>query len=81
LKLSERLNEFIGHEIVIVTRNDIGETRIPAVLLEEIGEDYITVMTEYNENTQYSPPNERQFINLLNLVQIVHKNGCNKCVK
>jgi hypothetical protein len=81
LKLNERLNEFIGHEIAIITRNDIGETRIPAVLLEEIGEDYLTVMTEYNENTQYSPPNERKFISLLNLVQIVHKNGCNKCVK
>ncbi len=81
MKLRERLQEFIDHEIVVITRNDQGETKIPALILEEVGEDYITVMTEYDENTQYLPPNERRFINVLNVVQLVHKAGCKKCAK
>jgi len=81
MKLRERMQEFINHEIVVITRNDQGETKIPALILEEVGEDYITVMTEYDENTQYLPPNERRFINISNVVQIVHKDGCKKCAK
>jgi hypothetical protein len=81
MKLYERLNEFVGHEIVLITRNDEGETKIPEVILEEIGEDYLSVMTNYTEKTQYSPLNERRFIILSNVVQIVHKAGCDKCGK
>jgi hypothetical protein len=81
MKLSERLQEFINHEIVVITRNDQGEIKVPAVILEEVGEDYITVMTEYDEHTQYRPANERRFINISNVVQIVHKVGCKKCAK
>ena len=81
MKLSERLSEFIGHDIIIITRNDEGEIKIPAVILEEVGEDYVVALTKYNENTQYSPLNESRFINLLNVVQIVHKAGCVKCGK
>ena len=81
MKLRERLKEFIDHEIVVITPNDQGETKIPAVILEEVGEDYLTVMTEYNENTQYHPTNERRFINISNVVQVVHKAGCKKCTK
>ena len=79
MKLHERFNEFVGHEIVVITRNDEGETKIPEVILEEVGEDYITVMTKYTEETQYSPLNERRFIIMSNIVQIVHRVGCNKC--
>jgi hypothetical protein len=78
MKLNERLNELIGHEIVVITLNDEGETKIPGVILEEIGEDYFTVMTTYTDNTQYSPLNERRFILMSNVVQIVHKAGCKK---
>jgi hypothetical protein len=81
MKLSERLREFINHEIVVITRNDQGETKIPAVILEEVGDDYLTVMTEYDENTQYRPTNERRFINISNVVQIVHKVGCKQCAE
>ena len=81
MKLFERLSEFIGHDIVIITRNDAGETHIPAVILEEVGEDYLIAGTKYNESTQYSPLNESRFINLFNVVQIVHKAGCAKCGK
>jgi hypothetical protein len=81
MKLSERLQEFIDHEIVVITRNDQGEIKIPAVILEEVGEGYLTVMTEYDENTQYRPANERRFINLSNVVQIVHKLECKKCAE
>jgi|WetSurMetagenome_2_1015567.scaffolds.fasta_scaffold504773_1 hypothetical protein len=81
MKLSERLQEFINHEIVVITRNDEGEIKIPSVILEEVGEDYLTVMTEYDENTQYRPPNERRFINMSNIVQLVHKAGCKKCAR
>ncbi len=81
MKLSQRLQEFINHEIVVITRNDQGETNIPAVILEEVGGDYITVMTEYDEHTQYRPINEQRFVNISNVVQIVHKVGCKKCVK
>jgi hypothetical protein len=81
MNLSERLQEYIGHDIVVITRNDEGETKIPEVILEEVGEDYLTVMTKYGEDTQYSPPNERRFMNLSNVVQIVHKAGCKKCAK
>jgi hypothetical protein len=81
MKLFERLNELVGHDIVVITRNDEGETKIPEVILEEIGEDYFIVMTKYTEKTQYSPLNERRFIILSNVVQIVHKVGCNECVK
>jgi hypothetical protein len=81
MKLSERLKELINHEIVIITPNDVGETKIPEVILEEVGEDYLIVITEYNENTQYHPTNERRFINISNVVQIVHKAGCKECTK
>jgi hypothetical protein len=81
MKLSERLQEFISHDIVVTTRNDVGEMNISEVVLEEIGEDYLTVLTKYNKDTQFSPPNERRFISLLHVVQIVHKVGCDKCAK
>lgn len=78
MKLNERLNEFVGHDVVIITLNDEGEIKIPEVILEEVGEDYLTVMTKYDEKTQYSPPNERRFVNLSNIVQVVYKPGCDK---
>jgi hypothetical protein len=81
MKLHERLNELVGHEIVVITRNDEGETNIPRVILEEIGEDYLIVNTKYTEKTQYSPLNERRFIIVSNVVQIVHQAGCDKCAK
>jgi hypothetical protein len=75
VKLNERLNEFVGHEIGVVTCNDEGEAKIPMVILEEVGEDYIVVRSQYNKDTQYSPPNERRVINFANVVQIVHTIG------
>jgi hypothetical protein len=81
MKLNERLKELINHEIVVNNSYDAGEIKIPAVILEEVGEDYLIVITEYNENTQYHPTNERRFINISNVVQIVHKTECKKCTK
>jgi hypothetical protein len=81
MKLIERLNEFTGHDVVLITLNDEGEIKVPAVILEEVGEDYLSVITKYNEDTQFSPQNERRFINLSNVVQIVHKTGCDKCAR
>jgi hypothetical protein len=81
VKLSERLNVLVGHEVIVIIRNDEGEIKIPEVILEEVGEDYLSVLTKFNDDTQYSPPNEHRFIILSNVVQIVHKAGCNECAK
>lgn len=41
MRFHERLNELIGHEVIVSTRITNEERDVPGGILEEAGEDYL----------------------------------------
>lgn len=84
MKLSERLVNLIGHEIIVTTRladgNDEANDRdIPPGDLQEVGEDYLLIKTEREEKGGFAVEGAEWFVNLSMVIHIIHQSDCKKC--
>jgi hypothetical protein len=84
MKLSERLVNLIGHEIIVTTRlaggsEEADDRDVPAGDLQEVGEDYLLVKTESEEKGGFAKEGAEWFINLSTVIHIIHQSDCKKC--
>jgi hypothetical protein len=77
MRLSERLQMLIGHELIMSISSETNEMDAPYVILDEVGEDYIEVTILHS---QYAHPTRNyKIVNLSYIIDITHRPGCETC--
>lgn len=79
MKFYERLNELIGHEVIVSTRIADEEGDVPGGILEEVGEDYLLVRTEDEGKGGFAITGAQWFLNLAMVIHVIHQADCKQC--
>lgn len=79
LKLHERLDKLVGHEVLVSTRIPDDEKDVPGGILEEVGEDYLLIRTEDEEKGGFAITGAQWFVNLSMVIHVIHQADCKKC--
>lgn len=79
MNLHDRLTTLVGHEIFVTTSVGSDDADVPGGVLEEIGDDYVLVKTEDEENGGFATSGAQWFVSLTEIIHVVHIADCKKC--
>ena len=79
MNLRDRLAALEGHEIFVTTSVGSDDADVPGGVLEEVGDDYALVKTEDEENGGFATSGAQWFVNLAEIIHVVHIADCKRC--
>ncbi len=79
MKLSDYLQQLIGHELFFNQCLEDEKETLPGGELLEVGEDFICIKTEKEENGGFASDDSVWIVPMRTIISIIHIPDCKKC--